>query len=98
MVGVLDALRALGGAARLRDVYEWLVGQDVARATDLATVQRDGGTRFEKEVRFARLELARSQLLESKNGGWELTPEGWRTHLTVNGARELVSSRRHRSA
>ena len=94
MIGILDGLRSLGGEADSSQMYEWLVAQEVAYPNDLTTIQSDGGTRFHKEVRWARKELFDARLIDAPTRGvWQLTSAGAETFLTPEAARAIVSRR-----
>lgn len=94
MIVVLDALRALGGRALSNDVYAWLQKNGHAREDDLKIIQSDGGTRFHKEVRFARKELYDAGLVTMEGyGNWGLSDVGAITFLTPAGARAIVGMR-----
>lgn len=91
MISLLDALRALGGSAPSTTIYDWMIERGVARAGDLQIIQKDGGTRFRKEVRFARKELFDAGLLANDGPGeWILTPAGQDTQLDHASANEVV--------
>jgi hypothetical protein len=95
MCGLLQALRAHGGAATSQQAYEFLRNNGIADSADIETIQVSGETRFAKETRFARLELVGAGLLRNRSGGdWELTSDGWRCYLTIDAARALVRMRR----
>ena len=97
MIAILEALREMGGEAPTPDVYNWLESSGHAREADLRSIQTDGGTRFKKEVRFARKELFDAGLLSSKRRGlWTLTANGAATDLTPERALAIVRSRRRR--
>ncbi len=94
MIALLDALRALGGRALSGDVYRWLETNGFAREGDLETIQSDGGSRFRKEVRFARKELYDAGLITNEGSGdWGLSDIGISTILTPDGARAIIASR-----
>jgi hypothetical protein len=94
MAGVLDSLRALGGKASISSVYHWLIEQKIAYPDDLTTLQSDGGSRFHKEVRWARKELFDAGLLRAPDRGtWALTETGLVTQMTPEAARQMVSAR-----
>ena len=94
MAGILDALRALGGKAASSEVYKWLIDQGRAYPSDLTTIQRDGGTRFRKEVRWARKELYDAEYIDSSDYGvWALTSSGADLILTADLAKRIVSGR-----
>jgi len=94
MIILLDSLRALGGRASATDVYAWLENNGHAREEDLKKIQNDGGTRFHKEVRFARKELYDAGLITDEGPGvWGLSETGAATLLTSAGARAIVRMR-----
>ncbi|MER8921041.1 winged helix-turn-helix domain-containing protein [Mesorhizobium sp. M0802] len=98
MIVVLDALRALGGRALSNDVYAWLQENGHAREDDLKIIQSDGGTRFRKEVRFARKELYDAGLVTMEGyGDWGLSDVGASTFLTPAGARAIAGMRNNSS-
>jgi len=92
MVGIVDGLRALGGAARPSEIYAWLESQGLADAQDLATVQKDGGTRFKKEVRWARKELFDAGLIGAGASGQWFIHAGM-PRLSLEEARAIVRIR-----
>jgi hypothetical protein len=93
MAGVLDGLRSLGGEAPISRVYEWLIAHEIAYPDDLTTFQSDGGSRFHKEVRWARKELFDTGLLRAPDRGtWALTEIGLATQMTPAVARQMVSA------
>lgn len=97
MTAILDALRGFGRSVTVLEVYDWLIEEGIAFPRDLETVQSDGGTRFRKEVRWARKELFDAGLLSAPQSGlWELTPAGAATHLNDDDARLLVRANRLR--
>ena len=92
MINLLDVLRALGGTAHRRAVFEYMIEQGIARQADLETIQTDGGTRFRKHVDFARKELFDGGLVEDGGPGiWYLTPSGVDTFLSHSSANQLVA-------
>lgn len=95
MIHLLDALRDLGGAASCSEVYDWFLRSGHARAEDVRKVQRDGGTRFRKEVRFARKELFDAGAVANDGPGlWRLTSAGESLHLDHESANRLVAQNR----
>lgn len=75
MLAVIEALRALE-AGQPQDVYAWIRAQGLADVEDEVDLP-SGGNRFEKEVRFARMMLARAGLMViAPDGRWTLTPAG----------------------
>lgn len=95
MVALINILQSCGGAIRSKDAYAALTAAGVARQSDLNTKHANGETRFVKEVRFARQELADAGLIIAEKAGiWILSADGWRSSLTVDEAKELESKRR----
>src|SRR5258707_1047988 len=91
MMAVQEALLALSGGAGPQEVYDWLRKTGKAQAQDLEAQLKTGGSRFEKEVRFARMMLARAGLLsQPARGRWELTESGRRTQLTAELSNEVL--------
>lgn len=75
MLAVLQALRALETAPP-QQVYAWIRGHGLADPEDEVELP-SGGNRFEKEVRFARMMLARAGLMViDPDGLWRLTSAG----------------------
>lgn len=94
MVNVINGVRAMGGAAAPQQVYDWLEREGHAVPLDLVTIQTDGGTRFRKEVRWARQALFDAGLLATTAEGlWSLTPGGQLASLTIEQARAIVRIR-----
>lgn len=88
---LLDAIRALGGSAEARDTYDW-----IADAVNLPLEERErrnkaGNIRFQNQVQWARQYLMWEGLIDgSRRGFWALTPEGAKSHLSEEQARQLV--------
>ncbi len=91
---LLDALRALGGSAKSREVADW-----IANAVNLPPDERQrrnkyGILHFENQVHWARQYLVWEGLIDnSRRGGrgvWTLTTVGAKTHLTEEQSRDLV--------
>ncbi len=87
---ILDALREAGGEAPAREiarkVADLLVGGTAERDREL----KSGGNAAENEVAWARNNLRAAGLIDgSTRGIWRLTELGWKTHLTLEQAREI---------
>lgn len=79
---VLDALRSFGGSAEPRQVMDKVV--EVADITDdeLSETNKNGQSKYENQIGWARFYLAKAGMIESKKRGlWSLTPEGRETFL-----------------
>lgn len=87
---VLDALRALEGAAPPRDVMD-----AVAKLTGITDAERDettkgGQSKYENQISWARFYLVKAGLIDGTvRGRWALTTEGRETHLDQSAAAAL---------
>lgn len=87
---VLDALRALGGSARPREVAEWIATELEIPSEILDGELKSGGSRFSNQVHWARFYLARAGLIDaSKRGVWTLAAEGREVTLDHQQALDL---------
>lgn len=87
---VLDALRALGGAAEPKAVYEQVAQHAALSSEEFAATNKNGLSRFENQVAWARFYLVKAGLIDNKKRGvWQLTPEGRETHLDHKSALAL---------
>lgn len=69
---VINALKALGPSTP-KQVYDWIRKNETVPAADLSGLTADGENLFEKEVRFARLDLFQDGTIKSpKRGVWAL--------------------------
>lgn len=75
---VLDALRDLGGEARPKDVYAWIIKNLSVPDTETGAVTKGGSqTKFENKVGWARFYLVKAGLIDDRRRGiWALTPVG----------------------
>lgn len=88
---VLDALRALGGSGKPREISEW-IGQSLNIPDEIlnARYEKSGQLRFPNQIAWARQYLVWDGLLDSsKHGVWTLTPKGWNTKLNDQQSHEL---------
>lgn len=91
MLAVVRALLAHGGSGRPADVYSWLnsSGERMPQKTpDGVHPERH----FEREVRFARQELADSGLIASVDGVWLLSSTAG--ELSSESARQIIRDNR----
>lgn len=87
---LLDALRGLGGSARVEEAVD-RVAVDLAVPDDvLNETLPSGGSRFRNQVAWARFYLVREGLIDSsKHGVWSLTEKGLKTNPTSEQARQM---------
>jgi len=80
---VLEALRALNGSAKPREISDW-IGEKYNLPEELLNerYEKSGQLKFRNQIAWARQYLVWEGLLESsKNGIWTLTNKGWKTKL-----------------
>ena len=74
---VLDALRALGGAAEPKDVMEKVKELADVTPQELNELKQDGKSKYKNYVEWARFYLSKAKLIDNKQRGyWVLTAEG----------------------
>ena len=79
---VLDALRALGGAAEPKDATEKVKELVDVTTQELKETIKNGQSKYENQVAWARFYLSKAGLIDSKQRGrWVLTAEGRETYL-----------------
>jgi restriction system protein len=95
MPRVLNALRAMGGAAKPRDVYEW-IAKEIGLSEEKRW-ERDAkdNIHFQNQVQWARQHLFWGGLIDgSQRNKWALTPEGASTHLNLEKSNQIVRQTR----
>lgn len=81
---LLDALRGLGGSARPMEAVERIAEDLKLSQAVQEELLESGSSRFQNAVQWARFYLVREGLIDgSTRGVWALTPQGTRTHLTL---------------
>ena len=84
---LLDALRFLGGAGESKQVYQEIAKSQFVTEEDRKATNKNGGSKFENQVGWARFYLVKAGLIDSKKRGiWQLTPEGRETYLDQDAA------------
>jgi restriction system protein len=80
---VLEALKALGGSAKPREIAEWIgITKNIPDEILNARYEKSGQLKFPNQIAWARQYLVWEELLDSsKHGVWALTPKGWSTNL-----------------
>ena len=87
---LLDALREMGGSARPAEASEKVAAILQIPQEDQDVLLESGSPRFHNAVQWARFYLVREGLIDgSQRGVWTLTKAGWKTHLTLDQAREV---------
>lgn len=88
---VLDALRALGGSAKPREITKW-IGEKYNISEDILNERyaKSGVLKFQNQVAWARQYLIWEELLESsKHGVWTITTKGLQTKLNEQQAHDI---------
>lgn len=94
-VPVLDIIRDLGGRAQPRQVFDELIRRHQVPEEFLSLTNKNGRSKFENRVHFARLYLSKAGLMRAAGRGlWELTEAGWKAELTSEAAAEMFRSAR----
>ena len=94
MPEVLNALRALDGSGRPKEVSQWIA--DKLDLTDefLEATTKTGTPKFHNQVQWARQYLVWEGLIDSsKRGTWSLTNAGEKTYLDENASRKIFLNR-----
>ncbi|MEX2628536.1 MAG: AAA family ATPase [Tistlia sp.] len=94
---LLDAMRGLGDAAEPKQIFAALVKNPLVTEEDLKAKNKNGLSKYENQVGWAKFYLAKAGLIESKRRGtWHLTSEGRETHLDYDAALALFRDIRAR--
>jgi restriction system protein len=88
---VLDALRALGGSAKPREIAEWIgTAHKIPDEIINARYEKSGHLKFPNQIAWARQYLVWDELVDSsKHGVWALTTKGWNTKLNEKQAHDI---------
>ncbi|MGR3565010.1 MAG: AAA family ATPase [Heliomarina sp.] len=79
---VLDALRTFGGSAEPRQVMDKVIDLADVTPDELSETNKNGQSKYENQVGWARFYLVKAGLIDSKKRGlWSLTAEGRETYL-----------------
>jgi len=86
----LDALRALGGSGKPREVVDLIAERLGISDQKLEETLKSGQTRYYNQVHWSRQYLVWEGLLNSSTRGvWTLTPKGYETSLDEGQARNI---------
>ena len=97
---VLDTLRKFGGTAEPRQVFNMLEKSQIVSEEELKATLKNGSSKFENQVGWARFYLVKAGLIDNKKRGyWQLTLLGKETHLDHDSSVTLFHDvRKHFSA
>ncbi len=88
---VIEALKALGGSAKPREIAEW-IGEHYNVSDEVlnARYEKSGQLKFPNQIAWARQYLVWDGLLDSsKHGVWTLTQQGWNKKIDEKDAHEI---------
>ncbi len=91
---LLDCLRAVGGAAKPKEVSAWIQRELNLPAEVTEPMLKSGANRFHNQVQWARQYLVYQGMIDdTKRGVWSLTPLGWNTKLDPLAAQRILANR-----
>jgi len=88
---ILDALRALNGSAKPREITQW-IGDNFNIPDEVMNerYEKSKVLKFSNQLAWARQYLVWEELLaSSKHGIWTLTSKGWQTTINENQAHDI---------
>ena len=86
-VPVIEIMRELGGQARPRQIFDELIKRHDIPEDFLALTNKNGGSKFENKVHFARTYMVKAGIMTSPSRGvWGLSDLGWSAELTPDWA------------
>lgn len=88
---VLEALRALGGSGKPREITQWIGKKyNISDAVLNERYEKSGVLKFQNQLSWARQYLIWEELLaSSKHGVWTLSNKGWNTKLNETQAHDV---------
>ncbi len=88
---VLDALRALGGSAKPREITQWIgENHNIPDKILNERYEKSGVLKFQNQLAWARQYLVWEELLgTSKHGVWALSNKGWETKLNETQSHDI---------
>ena len=94
-VPVIEIMRDMGGQARPRQIFAELIKRHDIPADFLALTNKNGGSKFENRVHFARSYLFTAGIMTSPSRGvWGLSDQGWKAELSPDWAAEIFRTAR----
>lgn len=92
---VIEIMRDLGGQARPRQVFDELIKRNDIPEDFLALSNKNGGSKFENRVHFARSYLYSAGIITAPSRGvWGLSDQGWKAELSPEWAAEIFRTAR----
>ncbi|WP_439544779.1 AAA family ATPase [Sandarakinorhabdus sp.] len=92
---IIEIMRDLGGTARPQQVFQELIERYNIPQKFLALTNKNGGSKFENRVHFARFYLFKAGLMNAPHRGvWGLTESGLNAQLNSESAIKIFRSAR----
>ena len=92
---VVEIMRDIGGQARPRQIFDELIKRHEIPDSFLSLTNKNGGSKFENRVHFARSYLFKAGAMTSPSCGvWGLKELGWKANLTLEWAAEILRTAR----
>ncbi|WP_242523240.1 winged helix-turn-helix domain-containing protein [Thiocystis minor] len=89
-IPILETLQELGGSGQPKEVTDAVLERLQISEQEQAQMLKSGGSRVRNQVAWARLYLAKADLLDaSRRGVWALTEKGRTTRLSSNAVTQL---------
>ncbi len=88
---IIDALKALGGSAKPREITAW-IGEKLNIPDEILTerYEKSGVLKFQNQLAWARQYLVWEELLaSSKHGVWTLSNKGWEAKINEAQAHDI---------
>ena len=90
---IVSALRELGYSARPKEVFDWIIEKTDVSKEDLESTNKNGQSRFENRVAWARFYLAKSGYINTEQRGiWVLSEIGKNLVFTTDTPIEIFRS------
>lgn len=94
-VPVIEIMRDLGGQARPRQIFDELIKRHDISEDFLALTNKNGGSKFENRVHFARSYLFTAGIMTAPSRGvWGLSDQGWKADLSPEWAAQIFKTAR----
>jgi len=89
-IPIVETLQELGGSGQPKEVTDTVLERLHISEREQAQTLKTGGSRVRNQVAWARLYLAKADLLDaSRRGVWALTEKGRTVHLSPNAVAQL---------
>jgi restriction system protein len=95
IIPIIEVLNELGGSGRSGEVSEFVIEKLNIPEEEIAETIKRGASRIKNQIQWARLELVRTEYLDSSERGvWTLTEKGMNANLTNKDLLDLYDLRK----